>query len=196
LLNLIAAARIDPSIPGDVMPLTPTHALVPIAAAIAFAPRPVPWKLVAAAAIAAMLPDVDFIGPQFLGIPSASTWGHRGATHSLFFALVAGALAAACNRRLGVRALTAGVAVAAAMASHGLLDMMTDRGQAVAYLWPLTSERFFADWRPIHGGQVQLGHLVPQLSARLASEFRQFAGWMLLGGVVVRLALRPGRAAR
>ena len=178
------------------MPLTPTHALVPIAAAIAFAPRPVAWRLVAAAAIAAMLPDLDFLGPDVFGISAKAMLGHRGASHSLFVALLAGAIAAGFHRRLGVRALTAGVVVAASMASHGLLDMLTDRGQPVAYLWPLSSARLFADWRPIHGGSVQMAHLVPQLASRFLSELTQFIGWMFLAAFIIRLVLRPGRAKR
>jgi inner membrane protein len=104
--------------------------------------------------------------------------------------------AAAFHGRLGVRALTAGVVVAAAMASHGLLDMLTDRGQPVAYLWPLSSTRLFADWRPIHGGRIQMAHLVPQLSGRFMSELIQFIGWMFLVAVIIRLLVRPGRAKR
>jgi inner membrane protein len=30
-----------------------------------------------------------------------------------------------------------------ATASHGLLDMVTNGGKGVAFLWPVTSERFF-----------------------------------------------------
>ena len=35
------------------------------------------------------------------------------------------------------------------MASHGLLDMLTDGGKGVALLWPLTNDRYFALLRPI-----------------------------------------------
>jgi hypothetical protein len=91
----------------------------------------------------------------------------------LFVALGAGLLASFPHRQFGVRRLTAGVVVAAAMASHGLLDMMTDSVQPVAYLWPLSSVRLFADWRPIHSSEVHMAHLFAQTLARFGTELWQ-----------------------
>jgi inner membrane protein len=42
-------------------------------------------------------------------------------------------------------ALVAGLVVA----SHGLLDTLTDGGLGAALLWPFSNQRFFAPWRPI-----------------------------------------------
>ena len=132
------------------MSLTITHAFVPIAAAVGIARRP-PRRLMVAAVLAAMAPDLDgFLHPLF-GVAKDSIYGHRGFAHSLFVALAFGAIAAACHRRLKAPALLAAVVVAASMASHGLMDMMTNSGKPVAYLWPLTSLRLFADWRPLPG---------------------------------------------
>ena len=36
-----------------------------------------------------------------------------------------------------------------AMASHGVLDALTDGGRGVGFLIPFSSERFFFPWRPI-----------------------------------------------
>src|SRR5579884_2841230 len=99
------------------MPMTTTHALVPLAATLAFAKRPIPWKLVAVAAIAAAAPDVDSLSKRLLHVPAWSIWAHRGAAHSLFVALAAGLVAALFHKRLEVRPLTAGVVIAASMAS-------------------------------------------------------------------------------
>jgi len=35
------------------------------------------------------------------------------------------------------------------VASHPLLDCLTDGGLGCALLWPFSNERFFAPWRPI-----------------------------------------------
>ena len=35
------------------------------------------------------------------------------------------------------------------LASHGLLDTMTDGGLGAALLWPFSLTRYFAPWRPI-----------------------------------------------
>jgi inner membrane protein len=155
------------------MPMTTTHALLPVAVAVAFAKRPVPWTLVIVAAAASAAPDLDGLFHHFLGVMPNSIWGHRGATHSLFIALAAGIVAAGFRKWLGVRSLTAGLFVALAMASHGLLDMMTDSGKPVAYLWPLSSVRLFADWRPIHSSPVHMTHLVTHVLDRFTVEMRE-----------------------
>lgn len=152
------------------MPMTTTHALVPLAAALAFAKPPIPWKLLAVAAFAAAAPDIDGLFKHLWHVAPNSIFSHRGATHSMFVALAAGLLASLGHRQLGVRPLTAGVVVAASMASHGFLDMLTDSVQAVAYLWPLSSVRLFADWRPIHSGEVHMAHLFTQALARFSYE--------------------------
>jgi inner membrane protein len=172
--------------------MTTTHALIPIAVAVAVAKRPIPWALVIAAAVASAVPDVDGLLRHSWGVPPNSVYAHRGACHSLFVALAAGLLAAVFHQRLSVRPLTAGVIVAAAMASHGLLDMMTDSGRAVAYLWPISSVRLFADWRPIHSSPVGLAHLLSQGFARLLLELRQ----LIIPMFVVAFAIRGVRLAK
>lgn len=171
------------------MPMTTTHALLPLAAALAFAERPVLWRLVIVAAVAAAAPDVDGLFKHFLHVQPGSIYAHRGAAHSLFVALAAGVIAASLNRYLGVGRLTAGVAVGAAAASHGILDMMTDAGMPVAYLWPLSSVRLFADWRPIHSPPVNRAHFIVDVFARFQSELWQLIVPMFALALVVR-ALR------
>lgn len=170
------------------MPMTTTHALVPLAGALAFANRPVPWRLVLVAAAAAAASDVDGLAHHFLHVPVNSVYAHRGAAHSLFVALVAGLLAAAFHKWFRVRAATAGLVVGAAMASHGLLDMMTDSGLPVAYLWPLNSFRLFADWRPIHSTPVHMSHLFAQGFARLGYELLHLIIPMFAVAIVIRAA--------
>ncbi|MGN6590879.1 MAG: metal-dependent hydrolase [Sphingomicrobium sp.] len=171
------------------MPMTTTHALLPVAAAVAFADRPVPWRLIFVAAFASAAPDIDGLFKHFLGILPTSVYGHRGASHSLFAALAAGVAAAAAHRWLGVRPLVAGVCVALAAGSHGILDMMTDSGDPVAYLWPVSSVRLFADWRPIHSGPVEMAHLFQQLFARLVIDL----GQLILPAFVLAFMVRAVR---
>lgn len=96
-----------------------------------------------------LLPDLDVIAFA-LDVPYAHPFGHRGASHSLFVALVLGGLLAALWPASSARVRArAGLLGALTMASHGLLDTLTDGGLGVALLWPLSDERFFAPWRPI-----------------------------------------------
>lgn len=95
-----------------------------------------------------LLPDVDVIGFRF-GVRYADAWGHRGATHSLCFAFVLGALIGLLGPLWGAsRTRTAAWAIAL-LISHGLLDTLTDGGLGCALLWPLRTRRYFAPFQPI-----------------------------------------------
>jgi inner membrane protein len=95
-----------------------------------------------------LLPDADVIAFR-LGIPYHAPFGHRGASHSLVFALAAGMLGALFLRRYGWRFHVALLTAGAVVASHGLLDSLTDGGLGIALLWPFTSARYFAPWQPL-----------------------------------------------
>jgi len=95
-----------------------------------------------------MMPDLDVIAFLF-GIPYADPFGHRGASHSLFFACLTGFLVALFTKYRCGPWLRAGVLSAAVVASHPLLDAMTTGGEGVALWWPWSAERLFFSWRPI-----------------------------------------------
>jgi inner membrane protein len=120
------------------------HAVVGIAAARLHArERP---RLRAALVLTALatFPDLDLLS-GCLGLGPQSAWAHRGALHSLLFALVAAMVGLwFLDLRHGIpRAF--GVAFAAA-ASHGLLDAMTRGGDGVMLLWPFSRSRFASPW--------------------------------------------------
>ena len=128
------------------------HVLVGAAASKAYrAGQRTIWSPVAATALwsgLSLLPDVDVIGFR-LGVKYADPWGHRGATHSFAFAIAAGAIVWLVARAARLPARRTALAAAAVVASHALLDTMTDGGLGCALLWPFSDERFFAPWRPI-----------------------------------------------
>ena len=95
-----------------------------------------------------LLPDVDVIGFSF-GVEYGDPWGHRGATHSLTLAVLLGLAAAGAARALRRPARRIGILTTAVLASHALLDTMTDGGLGCALLWPFDLTRYFAPWRPI-----------------------------------------------
>jgi inner membrane protein len=108
-----------------------------------------------------MLPDADVVGFS-LGVPYGDPWGHRGATHSLAFALGVGSLiglaAARRFRQPLARTLLFTVTV---LASHPLLDMLTDGGLGCALFWPVDLTRYFAPWRPIQVAPIGLDFFTP-----------------------------------
>lgn len=123
-----------------------THAIVPLAIAVAAGRQRISPKLALAGAALAMLPDADVVGFA-LGIEYADTWGHRGATHAIAFAvMVSGVIAVLWPE---ARSFGAFLFLAFAMASHGLLDTLTSGGLGAALLWPVSDVRFFAPITPI-----------------------------------------------
>ncbi|MCC6337554.1 MAG: metal-dependent hydrolase [Myxococcales bacterium] len=101
------------------------------------------WRHALAFSALALLPDVDVIA-FVLRIPYSAPFGHRGATHSFAFAALCG-LAAWAWRRDSKLAWLVGLTVA----THPLLDALTDGGLGVACFWPVSDERFFFPWQPL-----------------------------------------------
>ena len=113
-----------------------THAVAGAAVAqIIMGRRPgrVEWL----AAALAVLPDADVIGFQF-GLSYGDMLGHRGLTHSLAFACAVAAIAAVFFHP---RSFRLAACLAAAAASHGFLDALTDGGLGVAFFAPFDSTR-------------------------------------------------------
>ncbi len=166
------------------MPTILTHALLPLAAAVALGRTRLPPRLALAGMAAAVLPDAD-VAMFALGIDYAHAWGHRGASHSLVFALACGALAALLARSLRARAIRALAFVALSAASHPLLDMLTDGGLGVALFWPWSDARHFAPWRVVEVSPFANRFFSARGAEVLWSELR----WVWLPTVVVAGAI-------
>src|SRR5690606_14734480 len=123
-----------------------SHALLPLAAGVGLGHGRIPVPLALAGAALAVLPDFDVIGFRF-GLGYASDWGHRGVTHSLLFAFIVSGLVALVWAR--ARSPGALLFLFGCMASHILLDLLTDGGQGVMLFWPLDETRWFLPWQPI-----------------------------------------------
>ena len=157
------------------------------------------WVL---AIFCAVVPDADVIGFA-LGIKYGDLLGHRGFSHSLCFALIAGlvvtTLAFKSIPRFSRPWWYLVLFFSCATASHGLLDALTNGGLGIAFFSPFDSTRYFLPWRPL---QVSPIGLPAFLSFRgldvLISEFVWIwipAGFLAL--VVVGLRhLRNGRWLR
>jgi inner membrane protein len=123
------------------------------------------------------LPDADVVGFA-LGVQYADEWGHRGATHSLALSMALGAaigVAALFVRRPAIRT---GVGASLVLASHALLDTLTDGGLGCALFWPFDLTRYFAPWTPIPVSPIGLGILSPYGPYVAAVEVLHFAPLM------------------
>ncbi len=173
------------------MPTALTHTAVPLAVRLGLGGA-VPARLLAAGIVASMLPDVDVIAFR-LGIPYSAELGHRGFTHSLVFALILAIVGGLGHRLLHARFAPAAGFLFLAVASHALLDALTNGGLGVALLWPFSSERFFAPFRPIQVAPISVRRLLsPRGLAVLASELE----YVWLPCALVGALLASGRLRR
>jgi len=115
-------------------------------------------------------PDLDAVG-FWLGVPYDSPLGHRGLTHSLFFALVLAAIVTASVFRRSPSPIGVLAFLFLCAASHGLFDAMTDGGRGIALLAPFDWDRYFLPWRPIRVSPIGIGRFLgPRGLAILESE--------------------------
>ena len=153
------------------MPTILTHAAVPLAIGLGLGPNAISRRLLAAGVIASMLPDMDVLAFRF-HIAYADTFGHRGASHALMFAVIIGLLAMAFATQLKATRSKAFLFACAACASHGLLDALTNGGEGVALLWPFSDVRIFFPWHIIEVSPLDMHRVFSERGwVVLQSEF-------------------------
>lgn len=126
--------------------------------------RSISIPIIVAGIVFAVLPDADVIGFRY-GIDYADSWGHRGATHSLVFAAVAALFATALLR--SQKYVIAAIYLFIAMASHGLLDTLTNGGLGAALLWPIDDTRYFAPATPIAVSPIGIANFISERGIRV-----------------------------
>jgi len=134
-------------------------------------------RVAVAGVLGSIAPDLDVLAFRF-GIPYGHTFGHRGFTHSIAFALFFAALAALFFRE---HRLASFAFVFFCTMSHGILDAFTDGGLGVAFFSPLSNERYFFPWTPIRVSPLGAGFF----SARGLETLRSEALWVWMPAVVV-----------
>jgi inner membrane protein len=183
------------------MPTIFSHALTATAVA-QWWPGRSPARFWTWTAICATLPDIDVIAFAF-GIPYGHMFGHRGFTHSLFFAAVMGAVVTwHLLHRPGSALLRPGsdshqpatdshrlalfLWFTMVTASHGLLDALTDGGRGIAFFAPFSDYRYFFPWRPIQVSPIGVGFFSARGLRVLASE----AGWIWVPSAIIAASAR------
>ena len=176
-----------------------SHAVVALALGACLDRARVPARALAAGAALAVVPDLDAIG-YWLGVPTESVFGHRGLTHSLAFAVVVGLAAArgfaGADHRGGRRQWLSFYFVLV-LASHGLIDAMTNGGPGIAFLSPFSNTRYFFRFRPIQVSPIGVGVFNARVLRILASEARWVwvpAALVAAGGVLARRAFARAQA--
>lgn len=158
-----------------------THPAIPIALSVCLPEGTVSPTLLFAGAACSVMPDLDVIGFSFR-MRYGDMLGHRGFTHSIFFAAALSALLAFTLFRESEsgHSLTF-IFLFLSTLSHPLLDMLTSGGLGIALFAPFSNERFFFPWRPIEVSPFGLGFFSEWGIRVLLSEVR----WVWLPSAAV-----------
>ena len=171
-----------------------THAFTAVALTKTLSGQKRDWRFWTLAVASSILPDADVVGFAF-GVEYGDLLGHRGLSHSLFFAALWSLLVVSSEysglmkfpRRwwslVGLFFLVT--------TSHGILDALTNGGLGVAFFSPFDSARYFFPWRPISVSPVGVGRFFSgQGVAILASEMQYvwlpLATFWVVAGVLRR----------
>ncbi len=108
------------------------------------------WRALLLGVSCSIVPDLDLTGFRY-GVQYGAVWGHRGLTHSLFFAGLLSTVLVGLWYRWKPAVVRGGMFVYLFLctASHGALDAMTDGGLGVAFFSPFDTSRYFFVFRPI-----------------------------------------------
>ncbi len=148
------------------MPTIITHSVIAASSAYGFSYGKQTVKLVLLSIACSLLPDADVVGYHWFYIPSYSFFGHRGFFHSPFFAALLGIFIVvifyrkeAIFSRQWWKYVLYFFLVGA---SHGLLDAMTNGGNGIALLSPITNNRYFLPWTPIEVSPLSVKSFLSQ----------------------------------
>ncbi|HRC32106.1 MAG TPA: metal-dependent hydrolase [Bacteroidia bacterium] len=131
------------------MPTIFTHAFAAYTLSKTFFTKVTTQKLYTLVIICAMIPDADVVGFQF-GVSYNSMFGHRGFTHSIFFAAILAMVVKVIFFYSQSFTTSQGriifLSLFLATVSHPLLDMLTNGGLGVALFAPFSNQRYFCPW--------------------------------------------------
>jgi len=145
------------------------------------------WLL---AIFCSILPDLDIFA-FYWGIHYGSVLGHRGFTHSLFFAflLTAGVMLLGFRelRLFSSRWWKMGAFFLSLNCSHGILDAMTDGGLGVAFFSPFIQTRYYLPWTPLKVSPLGLDFFFSSWGREvLVSEIT----WVWVPAILLGVAVR------
>ena len=135
------------------MPTVITHSVIALSASFGPNTGRKSFKFFFLSIACSILPDADIIGYYWLYTPSYHFFGHRGFFHSPFFAaLLSVFIVCLFFRKDAIFSKQWWKLVLyffLLTASHGLADAFTNGGNGIAFLSPVTNDRYFFPWTPI-----------------------------------------------
>jgi inner membrane protein len=158
-----------------------THPAVPIALSILFPQETASSSLLISGALCSIIPDLDVIGREF-GIKYGDMLGHRGFTHSIFFASVLAVFVTfAFFRNSHDSQLVIFLFLFLSTLSHPVLDALTNGGLGVGFFAPFSNKRYFFAYRPIEVSPMRINDFFSQ---RGFSVFVSELKWVWLPSII------------
>jgi len=142
-----------------------------------------------------ILPDADAVG-FLLGIPYEHQLGHRGASHSLTFALFTAFLFVTMLRIAGGNFLRIRLYIFffTLALTHPLLDMITSGGLGMAIFWPFDLQRYFFPVRPVRVSAI--GGVEILFTNRMLKVLQSELLYIWLPGFLLMITVFPFRWKR
>jgi len=116
------------------------------------------------AIVSAILPDIDVLAFK-LGYAYEHWLGHRGFTHSIFFAVIwSGILSLIFGKS---KKMIFFIVLFLATISHAVLDAMTTGGLGVGFFIPFENTRYFFGFRPIQVSPIGISKFFSEWGMRV-----------------------------
>lgn len=144
----------------------------------------------------AIIPDIDVIMFSF-GIPYEHMYGHRGISHSIFFALLVSLIVVL----MGFREIKRNSKLWWSFVfyffliglSHDILDAMTSGGLGIGFFIPFDSTRYFFPFRPIRVSPFRIIRFFSSEGQRIVvSEFI----WVWIPAIILLFLIQFIKAQR
>ena len=128
-----------------------------------------------------IMPDIDVLAFKY-GIPYESLWGHRGITHSIFFAVLWSIVLIFLfhNKSDSKDKINLFIFYFLATASHAILDALTTGGAGVAFFAPFDNERYFTPWRVIRVSPISASRFFSEWGLKVLVSEAKYIGFPCL----------------
>jgi inner membrane protein len=173
------------------MPSAFTHAISAVALGSIFEKRIEKARLLILGVICSILPDADVISFRF-GIQYESMWGHRGISHSFFFAIVLSLLVIFIfyRKEQNKNSIKLFFYFFLATSLHPILDAFTNGGLGVAFFAPFNNERYFFPFRPIKVSPLSIEAF---FTSRGSEIFKNEFAWVWIPSILVIVVTKLSR---
>jgi inner membrane protein len=177
------------------MPTVISHSLVAIVFGKIFS-KSTGVKFWMLSILCAILPDIDILMFSF-GIPYNHMYGHRGFSHSIFFAFIVSLIIVLMgfreiqrNSKLWWSFILYFFLIGL---SHDILDAMTSGGLGIGFFMPFDSARYFFPFRPIRVSPLSIIRIISSEGQRIiVSELI----WVWIPAIILLFVIRFIKARR